>query len=246
VTAAAFAIVPVDIDDRSAPLGCAALRKLRGRPLLAWAVHALNSSGVVPLTLVAVPPALEEAVADVLRTEPSGQIEVLPVQANGPGLRVRAALESAAGHRAAADDVVVVHDPLHPLSSPALVRAVVDGLVGTPGGAASAPARPVTDTLKWVDEDEVVRDTADREGYRMICSPQAYRRSALAGALVSAPDDALRTHGADVVPRLVLARGGRVTLVRSPGEAFRVTGSDDLVLVEALLHVDAGRGQGSR
>ena len=160
-----------------------------------------------------------------------------------PGLRVRAGLESARGRRAAPGDgdVVVVHDPLYPLSSAALVRAVVDALAGTPGCAASAPARPVTDTLKWVDEDEVVRETADREGYRMIYSPQAYRRAALAGALAAAPDEALRAQGADVVPRLVQARGGLVTLVPSPGEALRVAGEDDLVLVEALLHVDLAR-----
>jgi 2-C-methyl-D-erythritol 4-phosphate cytidylyltransferase len=240
---AALAIVPVDVDDRSAPLGCAALRRLRGRPLLAWSVHALSSSGAVPLTLVAVPPALEEAVADVLRAEPPDQVQVLPVHAAGPGLRVRAALESAVGGQGAADaeDVVVVHDPLHPLSSAASVRAVVDRLIATPGGAASAPACPVTDTLKWVDEDEVVQDTADRAGYRMVDSPQAFRRAALADALASAPDDALRGHGADALLRLVQARRGTVTLVPSPGEALRVAGQEDLVLVEALLQVDASR-----
>jgi 2-C-methyl-D-erythritol 4-phosphate cytidylyltransferase len=241
VTDAALAIVLVDVDDRSAPLGCAALCELRGRPLLAWAVHALTSSGVVPLTLVAVPPALEEAVAEVLRAEPPERIEVLPVQA-GPGARLRAALDSATGRRRAAhDDVVLLHDPLHPLSSSGLVRAVVDRLVATPGGAAAAPARPVTDTLKWVDQDEVVQDTADREGYRLVHSPQAYRRWALSGALASAPDDALRGHGAEALPRLVQARGGIVTLVPSSGEAFRVAGQEDLVLVEALLQVDAAR-----
>jgi 2-C-methyl-D-erythritol 4-phosphate cytidylyltransferase len=250
VTVAALAIVPVDVDDRSAALGCGALRELRGRPLLGWAVRALTSSGVVPLTLVAVPPALEEAVANVLRAEPPEQVEILPVPAAGAGLRVRAALGSPRARRAAADDdVIVVHDPLYPLSSPALVRAVVDGLLATPDGAASAPAHPVTDTLKWVDEDEVVRGTADREDHRLVLSPQAYRRAVLADALASAPDDALRGHGADAVLRLVRARGGRVTLVPSPGETFRVADAEDLVLVEALLRVDASgepRGQGSR
>jgi 2-C-methyl-D-erythritol 4-phosphate cytidylyltransferase len=251
VTAASLAIVPVDVDDRSAPLGCAALRELRGRPLLAWVVRSLTASGVVPLTLVAVPPALEEAVAEVLRAEPPEQVEVLPVQAGGPGLRVRAALQSPSGRRSAADDdVVVVHDPLHPLSSSGLVRALVDALVATPGCAASAPARAVTDTLKWVDEEEVVQATADREAYRVIGSPQAYRRSALAGALAAAPDDALRGHGAEVFPLLVQADGGTVTLVPSPDEVFRVADEDDLVLVEALLHVDEdevrGAGSGAR
>jgi 2-C-methyl-D-erythritol 4-phosphate cytidylyltransferase len=240
VTSAALAIVPVEVDDRSAPLGCAALRRLRGRALVAWAVDALTSSGVVPLTLVAVPPALQQAVAEVLSAG-TADVEVLPVQANGPGLRVRAALASPEGRGAAPreQDVVVVHDPLHPLSSAAVVRDVVDALVHTAGCAASAPARPVTDTLKWVDEDEVVRETVDREGYRMIYSPQAYRRATLADALASAPEHALRAPGGDVLPRLVQAAGGAVTLVPFRGEGLRITGEDDLVLVEALLHAQA-------
>jgi 2-C-methyl-D-erythritol 4-phosphate cytidylyltransferase len=239
VTGAALGIVPVDVDDRSAPLGCAALRMLRGRPLLAWAVRTLTSSDVVPLTLVAVPPALEDAVTDVLREQPPARVQVLPVQAGEFCPGVRAALESPPGRRLAADDddIVVVHDPLHPLSSPDLVRAVVDGLVAARGAAACAPARPVTDTLKWVDEDEIVRGTVDREAYRVVCSPQAYRRRALTSALASGPDDALR--GPDALPRLVQAGGGTITLVPSPGEAFRVGGQDDLILVEALLQVDA-------
>jgi 2-C-methyl-D-erythritol 4-phosphate cytidylyltransferase len=244
VTSAAVAIVPVDVDDRTAPLGSAALRELRSRPLLAWAVRTLTSSDVVPFTLVAVPPALEEAVADVLRPERAGGVELLPVPASGAGLGVRAALESARGRFLApdAEDIVVVHDPLHPLSSPALVRTVVDTLSAVPGCAGSAPARPVTDTLKWVDDDDVVRGTTDREGYRVIYSPQAYRRGALGDALAAASHDDPRTPGADVLPRLVRARGRSVTLVPFSGEAVRVASQDDLVLVEALLHA----GQGSR
>jgi 2-C-methyl-D-erythritol 4-phosphate cytidylyltransferase len=240
VTRAALGIVPVDVDDRFAPLGCAAMRTLRGRPLLAWAVRALVSSDVVPLILVTVPPVLEEAVADVLWEERPERIQVLPVRARAPGLRVRAVLESPPGRPSATDDhVVVVHDPLHPLSSPELVRTVVDGLVAGGGAAACAPARPVTDTLKWVDEDDVVRGTVDRDGYRVVSSPQAYRGRALASALASAPDDALRAP--DALLRLVQAGGGTVTLVPSPGEVFRVASQDDLVLVEALLQVDASR-----
>ncbi len=237
-----LAIVPVDVDDRSAPLNCAALRELGGRTLLSWSVAALTASGVVRAVLVAVPPALEQAVTRALPVT-AVPVQVVPVQANGPGHRALAALRSPAGRPGTADvgpGVVVVHDPLHPLSSAALVREVVRGLLGPAGVAASVPAGPVTDTLKWVDEDEVILDTVDREGYRMIYSPQAYRREALAAALAGATDEELRSHGSEVLPGLVRAGGGRVTLVPSPGQAFRVASQEDLVLAEALLHVDAG------
>ena len=243
--ATCLAVVPVDVDDRSAPLGCAALRELRGRPLLVRAVSALVRSGVTREVVVAVPPALEEAVARAVPVS-DVPVEVVPVHANGPGHRVLAALRarpSAPGDGAAGPGgVVVVHDPLHPLSPAALVRDVVRHLLTTPGCVAGVPARAVTDTLKWVDEDEVVQGTADREGYRMIYSPQAYLRGPLQEALAAADDETLRAHGAHVLPHLVQARGGLVTLVPSTGEAFRIASDDDLVLAEALLHVDAAGG----
>ena len=233
--AACLAVLSVDVDDRTAPLGCAALRELSGRPLLLWAVTALVRSGVTREVVVAVPPALEEAVARAVPVS-DVPVDVVPVHANGPGHRVLAALRSNPAEPGDAG-VVVVHDPLHPLSSAALVRDVVRHLLRTPGGAASAPARAVTDTLKWVDEDEVVQGTADREAYRMIYSPQAYVRDRLQEALAAADDEALRAHGSHVLPHLVQARGGLVTLVPSTGEAFRIASDDDLVLAEALLHV---------
>jgi 2-C-methyl-D-erythritol 4-phosphate cytidylyltransferase len=237
---ACLAVVPVDVDDRSAPLGCAALRELHGRSLLAWSVAALAESGQVANVVVASPPALEEALAGALQPS-AAPVHVVPVRAGGPGHRVLAALRSpAAGRRPGPGDarLVLVHDALHPLSSAALVREVVHGLDTHPGAVASAPARAVTDTLKWVDENEVVLGTADREGYRMIYSPQVYRREALVAALEGASDELLRAHGAEVLPGLVQAAGGEVTLVPSPGEAFRVATPDDLVLAEALLHVE--------
>ena len=242
MTSAAVGIVPVDVDDASAPLGCAALRELRGEPLLVWAVRALTTSAVVPLTLVAVPPALEVAVAGVLRAETAAGLEILPVPGTGSGPRIRATLEHARARAASdPDDIVVVHDPLYPLSPPALLRSVVEALA-TGDAAGSAPARPVTDTLKLVDGDDLVRGTAGREGFRMIYSPQAYRLGALTDALVRASDGALRMPAADTLLRLVLGRGGEVRLVPAPGDAFRVASQDDLLLGEALLQV----GQGSR
>jgi 2-C-methyl-D-erythritol 4-phosphate cytidylyltransferase len=241
-----LAVVPVDIeidiDDPTAPLHCPALRELRHRPLLLWAVSALQSSGIPHEVVVVVPPALEEAVAQVLPG--SGvPVEVLPVEADDPGHRLLAALRA----RPAGDaEVVVVHDPLHPLSSAALVRDVVRDLLAAPGRAASVPAHAVTDTLKWVDEDEVVLGTADREAYRMVYSPQAYWWGALHDALDRADDHVLRARGCAVLPQLVRACGGAVSLVPSGGEALRVAGEEDVVLAEALLHVADGQASGRR
>jgi 2-C-methyl-D-erythritol 4-phosphate cytidylyltransferase/2-C-methyl-D-erythritol 2,4-cyclodiphosphate synthase len=235
---ASLGIVPVEVGVPGAPLGCGAFRALRGRPLLHWAVTALTASGVVRRVLVVVPPELEAAAQTVL-ADVAGVPDLLAVPAAGPREQVLAALR--AGHERA-DDLVVVHDPLYALSPPAVVRAVVGVLAGAPEVVAAVPVRPVTDTLKWVDDDEIVRDTADRERYRLTVSPQAYRSAALLDALHAAlavEGDAVRARGEQALVGVVAARGGRLVLVPAPPEVFRVGTEDDLVLADALLSLDA-------
>ena len=235
---AVLGVVPVGHDDRLAPAGCAALRPLRDVPLVRRAVGALVRSGVVDAVLVVTPPALVEPVGGLVAPL-AGEVpvDVMAAQENGPGLRLRAALRA---RRPDAGATVVVHAPLFPLAPAALVRAVVAALAGArPQVAAVVPVRPVTDTLKRVDEDDVVTATVDREGFRMVYSPQAFRAGPLVAALDVAPDADLRDPGADVVPRLVQAAGGRLSSVLAPGEVFRLGTADDLVLAEAMLHVGA-------
>jgi 2-C-methyl-D-erythritol 4-phosphate cytidylyltransferase len=241
--AGAVGIVPVGQDDRQAPAGCAALRVLRGVPLVRRAVGALARSGAVGQIVVVVPPALADPITDLLVDL---DVRVLPVRENGPGHRVLAALYEVLHDREAdlgpAPDgesrLVVVHDPLHPLAPAELVRAVLTRLGEAPPHChAVVPVRPVTDTLKWVDEDDVVTSTVDRGGYRMVYSPQAYRPAALLAALEVAGGAELRAPGADVLPRLVQGAGGGLLSVPAPGEVFRIATEDDLLLAEAMLHV---------
>jgi 2-C-methyl-D-erythritol 4-phosphate cytidylyltransferase len=234
-------VVPVGHDDRLAPAGCAALRPLRGVPLVHRALGALVRSGVLDEVVVVTPPALVDEIGMLLATLPPGgsPVDVLAVQANGPGHRVLAALRA---RRPDPAGLVVVHDPLYPLAPASLVRSVVaglglDGADGGSGLAAVVPVRPVTDSLKRVDEDDVVTSTVDREGFRIVYSPQAFRTSALLAALEAADDGRLRDPGADALPRLVQECGGRLLAVLAPGEVFRIAEAEDLVLAEAMLHV---------
>jgi 2-C-methyl-D-erythritol 4-phosphate cytidylyltransferase len=246
---ASVGIVPVETADRGAPFGSAAFRELCGRPLLHWAVTALTASGVVRRVLVVVPPELEGAAQRVLlEVAGAGGTELLAVPAEGHRQQVLAALRAwhqRAGHERADHDLVVVHDPLYALSPPAVVRSVVGALAGAAEVAAAVPARPVTDTLKWVDADGIVRATADRERHRLIVSPQAYRFSALLAAALGTEDDAVRTQGADGMPGRVAVRGGRLLLVAAPREVFRIVAPDDLVLADALLSLQATQVRGA-
>lgn len=254
---AAIGVVPVCCDDEEAPEGCAALRELRGRTLLVRSVAALRRSGEVGQIVVAVPPILVPRVEQLLGEQgavPAGPpgtrpetVQVRPVHENGHGYRVRAVLCEPG---IPADRPVVVHDPLYPLAPAALVRDVIEALAGhgvPPAGGpgpvpcvVAVPVRPVTDTLKWIDEDDVVLGTADREQFRMAYSPQAYWAGGLRTIVEGADPEQLRAAGADVLPRLVQAAGGQVLTVPAPGEVFRLSTEEDLVLADAMVHVGAG------
>jgi 2-C-methyl-D-erythritol 4-phosphate cytidylyltransferase len=143
------------------------------------------------------------------------------------------------------DDIVVLHDPLYPLAPAALVRLVVQALHDHPAAAAAVPVRQVTDTLKRLDEQDVVETTVDRASHRMVFSPQAYRVRALLAALsetgaaagsTAAGEGDLQVH---TLPERVQATGGRLVPVPAPGEVFRVGHRDDLALVEAMVQVGA-------
>lgn len=253
-SAAYLGVLPVDVVDvvdSTAPASFAAFRTLGGRSLLVRAVETLASSAAVRRVVVAVPADGVGLVRSDLADLAAGTlvpVDVVSSSSSGLGRLLLDALGSPVAEQPddtpddtpdTSADIVVVHEPLFPMSPAALVGAVVQAVAGAADVVAAVPARRVTDTLKWVDHGEVVRDTADRERYRLIGSPQAYRMPALRAALAGAPEEALADRGPDVLPRLVAADGGRLALVPFGGELLRIGSQDDLLLAEALLEVEA-------
>lgn len=234
------AVMPVILGDRSAPAGAPALRVLRDVPLLGWALRALLSCTSISTVAIACPATLHEAVSELVDTARPGHAAGALVWLSdgpgpGPGHRLRDALD---GLRA---DTVVVHDPLHALAATDFVTRVVHALdQAGPDVFAAVPVRPVTDTLKVLAPDDVIAGTADREHFRMVYTPQAYRAGPLLAALDMATDEELRLPEADLLPRLVQRIGGRLLSVQAPSEVFRIVDEEDLVLAEAMLHVAAG------
>jgi 2-C-methyl-D-erythritol 4-phosphate cytidylyltransferase len=139
---------------------------------------------------------------------------------------VRAALDAAGP-----GDPVVVHDAARPLVGPELFESTLRELDAS-GCDGAIAAAPVTDTVKRVGPDRVVRETLDRSALWAVQTPQAFRRETLeraldvdSGTLARATDDAW----------LVERAGGTVRVVPGPPENLKVTTPLELGVAELLL-----------
>lgn len=133
----------------------------------------------------------------------------------------------AAALRLVEADIVVVHDAVRPLLSPAMVHAVIEALDDADGAIL---ATPVADTVKRVSEGTVV-GTMSREELWLAQTPQAFRADALRRAHAEVPAE----HPAPDDASLVEAIGGRIVVVPWVATNIKVTRAEDLDIVERLL-----------
>lgn len=131
--------------------------------------------------------------------------------------------------RAAATDLVLVHDVVRPCVTAADIRALL-AVADHPGGALLAA--PVSDTLKRVDDSGVVVGTEPRAGLWVALTPQLCRYAMLVAALAQArqsgrefTDEAAALEAAGHSPRVVLGRR----------DNLKITRPEDLALAAAVL-----------
>jgi 2-C-methyl-D-erythritol 4-phosphate cytidylyltransferase len=126
-------------------------------------------------------------------------------------------------------EIVVVHDAVRPLVSPALIDRCV--AAADKDGAAAA-GLPVRDTIKVVGADGRVESTPPRESLWEIQTPQAFRAALLREAHRRAGVDQIEaTDDAMLVERL----GEKVVVVEGEPRNIKITTPEDLIVAEALL-----------
>lgn len=194
--------------------------ELGGRAMLVLSAEAALASGAVDRVLVPVPPGREAEAAELL-VSLGGR--VLAVTGGATRLAsVRAALESVPETA----EIILCHDAARPMATPALFRAVIDGLADAD---AVVPVLPVRDTVKRVLHGSVLR-TEPREELALAQTPQAFRSAPLRDAHARAERERLDfTDDASAVEWA----GYRVRVV--PGEPgnFKITSAEDLARAEA-------------
>ncbi|MBI2104310.1 MAG: 2-C-methyl-D-erythritol 4-phosphate cytidylyltransferase [Candidatus Omnitrophica bacterium] len=205
---------------------------LRGRPLLAHALRALQASACVRW-IVPVVRAAERARVQALIARYGITKAVAPCL-GGPS-RAESVARGLAALPAAAR-WVLIHDGARPCLSPRLVDAAVRAARRQGAVACGLPAAL---TVKAVDARGEVRLTLDREHLWLVQTPQVFRRDWLTEAFARAdgrlerfPDDAAVVESAGYAVRMI------------PGDPLnlKVTTKDDLLFAEAVLASANGRG----
>ncbi len=124
--------------------------------------------------------------------------------------------------------IVLVHDGVRPLVSPALIGRVIEAAFEK---GAAIPALPLEDTVKEVTGEEVLR-TLERQELCRAQTPQGFSYSVLKKALDKAQEEGYYgTDEASLVERI----GGKVYVVPGDPVNIKITVSDDLRVAEAFL-----------
>ena len=176
----------------------------------------------------AVQPVIHPDDEGLFRAATAGLQDLLPPVAGGATRQasVRAGLEAL---RAAAPDIVLIHDAARPFLTGALISRAI--AAANEHGAA-VPAIAVADTVKMIDEHEVVIETLDRGRLRIVQTPQAFAF----GLIVDAHRRAAAAGREDFTDDAALAEwaGHRVTVFAGEASNVKLTTNDDLARAEAL------------
>lgn len=202
-----------------------AFYQLEGRTLVERAVAGLRESAVVDRIVVAVPADRTDQATLILGHDATvvagGANRVQSVS------RALAALSQMCGPDR--PDFVLVHDAARALTPPALIVRVVQALRA--GEQAVVPALPVTDTIKAVDANGVVRATPQRTGLRAVQTPQGFATDLLLRAYQRV-QGAEFTDDASIVEHV----GGQVRVVDGDPLAFKITTHLDVLLAQMIVH----------
>src|SRR5438067_12700257 len=143
--------------------------------------------------------------------------------------RQQSVANALAGIKAAADDIVLVHDAVRPFVDAELIAAVI--AAAAKHGAAIAGV-PAVDTVKQVDrtaEGAIITSTIPRERVVLAQTPQGFRYGLLKRAFDQATADGfVGTDEASIVER----SGQEVAVVMGSPRNIKITTPADLELAE--------------
>ena len=128
-------------------------------------------------------------------------------------------------------DCIMIHDAARPMITPELIDELYKRIIIEDNMAAALGVK-VKDTIKCVDNDEIIASTPDRTTLRIAQTPQGFEANLYRLAI----NEAVK-NGKDYTDdcQLVEAIGNRVYIVDSDYKNIKITTPEDLILAEIYL-----------
>ena len=197
---------------------------LSGKPLIMYALKALDSSKYIEQIYVAVDPNSIGRLEDIIDRYGIRKVVKVVAGANTRYGSVRNCFNMVSP----LCDIVLIHDGARPFPAPSdIMNSIL--LADRFGGCLTAI--PMTDTVKLAGKDLFVKRTIDRNSLWRAQTPQAFRYNILKKALKGTKDISDVTDDALILERL----GKRVKILKGSTRNIKITTNEDLKMAEALI-----------
>ena len=196
---------------------------LGGRPLIFYALSALESSRLIDGIIVAVEKSSLERFKNLIRRYRFKKIIDLVIGGRTRYESVRNCLEKIGP----SFEMVLIHDGARPFIDKGLIEGSIS-LARIFGGCIAAV--PESDTVKIVDKNLFIKRTLDRSRIWRAQTPQAFRYDLIKKAYTAKGKDALTDDAA-----LVESLGKPIKILKGSYRNIKVTTKADLRFAEVLL-----------
>ena len=198
---------------------------LLGKPVLRWTIEAFDRCDEVDDLLIVVGEATREM---VLEWAEDG-LFTKPIIISEGGAERHLSVHEGLKQLPDSAELVAVHDGARPLISPGQISRCI---AVARERKAAACARPVTETLKRVDDRGVITGNIERDGAWVMETPQVFERSLLCRAYERVVAEGVPvTDEVSAVQRL----GDEVFVVENPLPNPKITFAADLRFAEQLV-----------
>lgn len=198
--------------------------KLAGKPLIAYALKALESSASIDKIIVAVEADSIERLKGIISRYGFKKIDKIVKGGHTRAESVRNCFKKIDN----SCDIVLIHDGARPFPGLNLIRDCIR-LAKKFGGCISAV--PATDTIKLADKRKFVAKTLDRSHLWRAQTPQAFKYELLKYGLSRIKDNSNITDDASLLEYV----GKKVRILKGSVKNIKITTKEDLKIAKVLL-----------
>lgn len=193
---------------------------LGDKPMVSWPIDVLQNSGLINEIVLVLHKDKVDVGRDLMKKNRWSKITAICAGGERRQDSVKNGLISISK-----SDWVLIHDGVRPFLTEKLVD---DGIKAAEETGAAAACTDVKDTIKLVDDNEIVTQTLIRSRLRVVQTPQVFRLDILRKAYELIDSEV--TDDASIVEKA----GYRVKLYPGDYENIKVTTKDDLLLAEMI------------